>query len=106
MTAVDFPSSPVVNQTHTVGERTWKWTGTTWDAVTSAAGILSTLYSYTHNQISTSSSWTINHNLGYYPAITIKDNSGQIIEGQITYNNGNTVTLDFSIAISGTAYLS
>jgi hypothetical protein len=106
MTAIDFPNSPSVGQQHIVGSRVWEWTGTTWDAVTSAAGILSTLYSYTHNQVSTSSTWTVNHNLGYNPAINIRDNSGQIIEGQITYNNVNTLTLDFSIAISGTAYLS
>jgi hypothetical protein len=33
MPAVDFPNSPSVNDTFTVGERIWKWTGTTWDAV-------------------------------------------------------------------------
>jgi len=33
MAATDFPNSPTVNQTFTVGERTWKWTGTTWDVV-------------------------------------------------------------------------
>jgi hypothetical protein len=33
MPAVDFPNSPSVDQTFAVGERTWKWTGTTWDAV-------------------------------------------------------------------------
>lgn len=33
MTAIDFPNSPSVNQTFTVGERTWKWTGTSWDVV-------------------------------------------------------------------------
>jgi hypothetical protein len=33
MTAIDFPNSPSVNQTFTVGERTWRWTGSTWDAV-------------------------------------------------------------------------
>ena len=33
MTAIDFPNSPSVNQTFTVGERTWKWTGIAWDVV-------------------------------------------------------------------------
>lgn len=33
MPAIDFPNSPSVNQTFTVGERTWKWTGTAWDVV-------------------------------------------------------------------------
>jgi hypothetical protein len=33
MPSIDFPNSPQVNATFTVGERTWKWTGTTWDVV-------------------------------------------------------------------------
>ena len=33
MTAIDFPNSPSVNDTHTVGNRVWKWNGTTWDAL-------------------------------------------------------------------------
>jgi len=35
MTAIDFPNSPSVNDTFTINDRTWKWTGTTWDAVIS-----------------------------------------------------------------------
>lgn len=33
MPAIDFPNSPSVNDTHTVGNRVWKWNGTTWDAL-------------------------------------------------------------------------
>jgi hypothetical protein len=33
MPAIDFPNSPSINETFTVGERTWKWTGTAWDVV-------------------------------------------------------------------------
>ena len=33
MTIIDFPDSPQVNDTFTVGERTWKWTGESWDVV-------------------------------------------------------------------------
>jgi hypothetical protein len=39
MTAVDFPNSPAVNDTFSVGDRTWKWTGTTWDAVITPIGV-------------------------------------------------------------------
>ena len=39
MTVVDFPNSPSVDQTFSVGERTWKWTGTTWDAVVDPVGV-------------------------------------------------------------------
>jgi hypothetical protein len=30
---IDFPNSPTVNDTFTVGNRTWKWTGSTWESV-------------------------------------------------------------------------
>jgi hypothetical protein len=33
MPAIDFPATPSVNDTHTVGNRVWKWNGTTWDAL-------------------------------------------------------------------------
>ena len=33
MPAIDFPNSPSVNDTHTVGNRVWKWNGTTWDVL-------------------------------------------------------------------------
>jgi hypothetical protein len=34
MTAIDFPNSPTLNQEFTVGSRTWKWTGSVWQTVT------------------------------------------------------------------------
>jgi hypothetical protein len=33
MAAMDFPNSPTVGQSYTVGNSSWVWTGTTWDAV-------------------------------------------------------------------------
>jgi hypothetical protein len=36
MPAIDFPNSPSVNDTHTVGNRIWKWNGTTWDVLRSS----------------------------------------------------------------------
>jgi hypothetical protein len=35
MSAIDFPNSPSVNDTHTVGDRTWKWNGSQWKVVRS-----------------------------------------------------------------------
>ena len=35
MPAIDFPNSPSVNNTHTVGNRVWKWNGTVWEVVRS-----------------------------------------------------------------------
>lgn len=33
MTAINFPDSPSVNDVHTVGSLSWKWTGVAWEAV-------------------------------------------------------------------------
>ena len=33
---INFPDSPTVDQTFTVGGTTWKWTGTVWNTLTSA----------------------------------------------------------------------
>lgn len=33
--AMDFPNSPAVNDTFTVGDKTWKWTGSVWEIVAS-----------------------------------------------------------------------
>ena len=35
--AIDFPNSPSVNDTHTVGDLTWRWDGTVWNSVRSVA---------------------------------------------------------------------
>jgi len=61
---------------------------------------------YTHNQGVSSNSWTINHNLGFYPNVTVVDSAGTIYEGEITYTNTNSLTVSFSAAFSGKAYLS
>ena len=31
--AIDFPSTPAVNQTYSSGGQTWKWSGVAWDLV-------------------------------------------------------------------------
>lgn len=36
MPAIDFPNSPSINDTHTVGNRIWKWNGATWDVLRSS----------------------------------------------------------------------
>lgn len=35
MAALNFPDSPSVGDTFSAGGRTWQWTGTTWDILTS-----------------------------------------------------------------------
>jgi len=61
--------------------------------------------SYTHNQSVASSSWVITHNLGKTPAVSVQDSAGTDVVGQITYNTEQKLTITFSGAISGKAYL-
>lgn len=61
---------------------------------------------YAHTQGTASATWTILHNLDFYPNVTVVDSAGTIVEGEITYTNRNQVVLTFSAAFSGKAYLS
>jgi hypothetical protein len=61
---------------------------------------------YTHDQASPSATWTIVHNLGYYPNVATVDSAGDEVEGLVTYADVNTVTIVFSAAFGGKAYLS
>ena len=60
---------------------------------------------FTFNQSPASAVWTINHNLNKFPNYTVIDSSGDEVEGDVTYINNNQLTLTFSAAFSGTAYL-
>ena len=62
--------------------------------------------SYIHTQGVSSSTWVINHNLGFNPNLTVQDSAGTIYEGEITYTNLVSLTVTFSSAFSGKAYLS
>ena len=48
----------------------------------------------------------LNHNLDFFPNVTVKASSGDILETGIDYNNTNTITLTMAQPFSGTAYLS
>ena len=61
---------------------------------------------YRHSQNVPSDTWTITHNLNFYPNVTTMDSTGAICEGEIVYTNPNTLTVTFLAAFSGVAYLS
>lgn len=62
--------------------------------------------SYIHNQIVSSTTWTINHNLGFFPAVSVVDSGGNYVIGDVTYVSQNVVTVSFSSSFGGKAYLS
>jgi hypothetical protein len=47
---------------------------------------------------------TVNHNLGKYPAVSVVDSAGDLVEGDIIYTTINQLTLSFSASFSGTVY--
>jgi hypothetical protein len=50
--------------------------------------------------------WTIQHNLNFYPSVTVFDSGNNLIEAYVDYENINTAIIVMNSAISGTAYLS
>ncbi|MBQ6756520.1 MAG: hypothetical protein IJP43_06215 [Oscillospiraceae bacterium] len=60
---------------------------------------------YRHDQLVASAEWTISHNMGKYPSVSIVDSGGNVVMGDVRYIDENTVTVRFNGAFSGTAYL-
>lgn len=61
---------------------------------------------YIHTQAIPNAVWTITHNLGFMPNITVVDSFERVVEGSYVYLNEDTVQLTFDGAFSGKAYLS
>tara|TARA_R110000851_G_scaffold57420_2_gene133757 strand:+ start:2882 stop:3478 length:597 start_codon:yes stop_codon:yes gene_type:complete len=60
---------------------------------------------YVHDQGLPNSIWSISHNLEKFPSVSVVDSGGAIVIGQVEYVNLNTITITFSSAFSGKAYL-
>ena len=56
-------------------------------------------------QSSVSSTWSITHQLGGRPSVTIVDSSGTVVYGEVRYNSNTSITVLFSSPFSGFAYL-
>lgn len=63
-------------------------------------------FNYVHTQGSPAAVWTINHNLGGYPNVTLVDNAGQEFDAEIEYASTNQIIATLAYSISGNAYLS
>ena len=77
-------------------------TATEWS---NAAVSYATVATYTHSQSSAASTWSITHSLGKFPSVTVIDSSNNVVLGKVTYTNNNALTVNFTAAFSGTAYL-
>lgn len=61
---------------------------------------------YVHDQAVPSDTWVITHSLGYQPNVTVVDSALTTIEGGISYDSANQITLTFTYSFAGKAYLS
>lgn len=61
---------------------------------------------YTHNQSASASTWTVTHNLGFFPSVNVVDNGGNMVIGDVLYITENQVSISFSASFGGKAYFS
>jgi hypothetical protein len=58
---------------------------------------------YEHVQISPQSSWTVNHNLGVVPSVTVYSVGGMEVEASIVHISNNQTVISFVTPFAGTA---
>lgn len=61
--------------------------------------------SFTHPQSVASQSWSIEHNLGKHPSVTVVDSAGRVGYGTVQHIDANHLVVSFSAPFAGTAYL-
>jgi hypothetical protein len=64
------------------------------------------LVSYRHTQNTALTTWTVNHNLNFYPNVTVYNTAGDQVEGVVNHTNETQLTITFSSAIAGKAHIS
>ena len=89
--------------------------GTPWGTITGNIqnqtdlwAIITDLYvrdHYVHNQPTPSNTWTVNHNMGKNPSVSIIDSSGDEVYGEVKHISTSQLILSFSAPFSGIAYL-
>lgn len=75
------------------------------DSHSHTAATLPAFGGYTHDQGVADTTWTIVHNLGRYPQVTVVDSAGTRIFGDIEYVNINQIVARFTATFGGKAYL-
>ena len=78
--------------------------GRTEDGRAFASNIMTAPLSRILKQAQAAKVWTVAHNLGKRPAVTVVDSAGTVVIGEVDYLDDNTVRLTFCAAFSGTAY--
>lgn len=89
----DLENKPKINNVTLEGNKTSSELGLTGDK------------HFTYIKSTPDSVWEITHNLDKYPSVTIVDSAGSVVMGDITYTSKSALTVTFSAAFSGKAYL-
>lgn len=61
--------------------------------------------SFEHVQSNPEAVWTVVHNQGRFPSVTVVDSAHDTVFGDVAYLDANRITLTFAVPFSGTAYL-
>ena len=61
--------------------------------------------SYLHTQSTPSTTWTINHNLGFRPSVELLDTGSQKIDGEVAHPSVNQTVVTLNPATAGLARL-
>lgn len=62
---------------------------------------------YVHVQSAATNTWSVSHNLGYRPGgVTVVDSADNVVFGDVSYVNDNSLTITFSAAFGGKVYIS
>jgi hypothetical protein len=123
--ALNFPTSPTLNQVYTYGDKSWAWDGTSWLSInttsvfdlTSPSDWDTIKYnpgtikweakpdSYVHTQTVVSDTWIIEHNLHKYPSVHVFDSFNFEVVGSVIHDSLVQMTITFTGGFSGVAYL-
>lgn len=102
MPTINFPSSPVINQTYTEGQNKWVWTGSVWDLVCDPTPLPQTTFSGTApidvnvvTEPDGDKQVTVSHNNsgvspGVYNKVTV-DAKGHVTSGEFVDEQNNFV---------------
>lgn len=71
-----------------------------------ANGINSNDQPFRFTQSQAASVWTVQHNLGRFPTVTVVDSAGNLGFGSVVYIDSNNLVINFGNAFAGDAYLS
>jgi len=60
---------------------------------------------YVHPQDQASATWTVQHDLNKFPSVTTVNTNNIEMYGEVVFNDLNNLTINFSAAFSGQAFI-